>query len=676
MSATQEHRSVQLKTPFGKDVLLFSSMTASERVSQPFQLRVSALSENGTLDGKKILGQPVSIEVKLSGSGKVERVFHGIVSDFTQSSYGERHHEYELTVRPWFWFLSRTADCRIYQNLTVREIFESLVKECGATDFRFDIAGSYKKLLYCVQYRETMFNFLSRLLEQEGIYYYFEHSDSEHTMVLVDDTAKLSAVDGYAKVPYYPPTEKESLRERDHLTSWTCVATVQPGGYATGDFDFKAPKKNLFKTAKKPLPHATANGEIFDYPAEVPAMKDDGAEALESAAEVDRIAKMRLAELQAAHEIAHGHGNALGLAAGRVFTLEKFPRQDRNIKYAVIAADYTLTSESYESGSHQGAEFDISIEAIDARVAYRPPRVTPKPVVQGAQTAIVVGKSGEEIDTDKWGRVKVQFPWDRKGKNNETSSCRLRVASSWAGQQWGAIHIPRIGQEVVVSFLEGDPDRPLITGSVYNGQNMPPYTLPANATQSGIKSRSSKGGNDKNFNEIRFEDKKGSEEFCVHAEKDYKVDVENDATWRVGLDEDSPAKNKKGVAKLLVGKTLTVDVGDEITFVTGESKIVMKKNGDIAITCMNLSVKATQKIELKADSQVDINGQQQVNVKSLKIAAEGTTGVDVKGLKVAIQGNATVEIKGNAMAKVEAGGMLDLSASGIASLKGALTKIG
>jgi type VI secretion system secreted protein VgrG len=676
MSATQEHRSVQLTTPFGKDVLLFSSMTASERISQPFQFRVSALSENGTLDGDKILGQPVSIEVRSSASGKVERVFHGFVSDFTQASYGERHHEYELTMRPWFWLLSRTADCRIYQNLTVREIFESLAKEKGFSDFRFDLRLSYDKLLYCVQYRETAFNFLSRLLEQEGIYYYFEHSSSKHTMVLTDDTSSLRSVDGYSKVPYYPPTEAASRRERDHLTSWTCVATVQPGSYTTDDFDFKSPKKTMRKTASAPFEHANAKGVIFDYPAEVAAKKDDERDALESADHVEAIAGLRLGEFRAAHAVAHGHGDALGLTAGRVFTLYNFPREDRNIKYVIVAADYTLTSEGYESGGGQGAEFDISIEAIDARVDYVPPRVTPKPVVQGAQTAIVVGKSGAEIDTDRWGRVKVQFHWDHKGASDETSSCRLRVASTWAGQQWGAIQIPRIGQEVVVSFLEGDPDRPLITGSVYNGHNMPPYTLPDNATQSGIKSRSSAKGSSTNFNEIRFEDKKGSEELCVHAEKDYKVDVENDATWRVGLKEKSPAKSEKGLAKLLVGKKLEVDVGDEITFVTGESKIVMKKNGDIAITCKNLSVKATQKIELKADQEVDINGQQQVNVKSLKIAAEGTTGVEIKGLKVAIQGNATVEIKGNASTKVEGVAMLDLSASGIASLKGALTKIG
>jgi type VI secretion system secreted protein VgrG len=650
MPGTHDNRSVELTTPFGKDVLLFSQLSGSERLSQPFHLELSLLSEKGDLDANKILGQPVSVSFELAWGGQ-DRVFHGLVSDFTQLSYGERLHEYQATVRPWFWFLSRTADCRVFQDKTVKEIFETLAKELGFSDFRFDLKGTYKKLAYCVQYRETAFNFLSRLLEQEGIYYFFEHTSQKHTMVLVDDSGSHKAVGGYEKVPYYPPTKSHALRERDHLTSWTRVLSVQPGVYATTDFDFKKPSTSLLKSHSIRRSHASASFEIFDYPAELPAMKDDDASALDADV-AERIAKTRIEELQAGHAVAHGQGNAMGLAVGAQFKLEDYPRQDLNIKYLIVAANYTLASNAYESGASGDSGFQVTIEAIDAQTQYRPPRVTPKPVVQGAQTATVVGKSGEEIDTDKLGRVKVQFHWDRKGSKDDKSSCRVRVAQVWAGQKWGAIHIPRIGQEVIVSFLEGDPDRPIITGRVYNGTQEPPYTLPANATQSGIKSRSSKGGNDKNFNEIRFEDKKGSEELLIHAEKDFKVDVENDATWRVGLNEDNPAKSSKGKAKFEVGKTLHVDVGDEITFETGQSKIVMKKNGDITITCMNLTVNASQKVQM-----------------------EGKTEVGIKSLKVMVEGTAQVGIKSSAMTKVE-GAMLDLSAQGIATLKGALTKIG
>jgi len=650
MPGTHENRLVALTTPFGKDVLLFSQLSGSDRLSQPFHLELSLLSEKGDLDANKILGQPVSVSFEVASGGK-ERVFHGLVSDFTQLSYGERHHEYQATLRPWFWFLSRTADCRVFQDKTVREIFEALAKELGFSDFRFDLKGSYKKFAYCVQYRETAFNFLSRLLEQEGIYYFFEHASEKHTMVLVDDSGSHKAVSGYDSVPYYPPSTPNAFRTRDHLTSWTRVQSVLSGVYATTDFDFKTPSTSLLQSHSIKRSHANAGFEIFDYPAELPAKKDDDPTALD-AGESKRIAKTRMEELQAGHAVAHGQGDAMGLTVGAQFELTDYPRADLNIKYLIVAASYTLASNAYQAGASGDSDFHAAIEAIDARTQYRPPRVTPKPIVQGAQTATVVGKAGEEIDTDKLGRVKVQFHWDRKGKEDDKSSCRVRVAQVWAGKKWGAIHIPRIGQEVIVSFLEGDPDRPIITGRVYNGTQEPPYDLPKNATQSGIKTRSSKGGNDKNFNEIRFEDKAGSEELVIHAEKDFKIDVENDATWRVGLNEDSPAKSSKGKAEVLVGKTLHVDVGDEITLETGESKIVMKKNGDITITCMNLTVNAAQKVQM-----------------------EGKTEVGIKSLKVMVEGTAQVGIKSSAMTKVE-GTMLDLSASGIATLKGALTKIG
>lgn len=666
MPATDDNRLIKVTSPLGPNVLLFSQLTGSERLSQPFQFELSLRSDKGDLDADKVLGQPVAVSCALP-SGNGERYFHGLASDFTQLSYGERHHEYQVVLRPWFWFLTRTADCRVYQDMTVREIFEQLVKEKGFSDFRFDLKGSYKKLAYCVQYRETAFNFLSRLLEHEGIYYFFEHAAQKHTMVLVDDSAAHKAVGGYDSVPYYPPSKPAAMRERDHLTSWNYARSVQPGAYATTDFDFKRPSTSLLKSHSLQRAHARSDMEVFDYPAELPAMKDADGTAL-AAAESARIAKLRLEELQAGHMTAHGQGNALGLAAGAKFALADYPRSDLNIEYLIVATRYSLTADPHQTGESEETDFHVSVEAIDLKTQFRPPRVMPKPIVQGAQTATVVGKQGEEIDTDEFGRVKIQFHWDRKGKKDDASSCRVRVAQVWAGQEWGAIHIPRIGQEVIVSFLEGDPDRPIITGRVYNGEHKPPYKLPDKASQSGIKSRSTKEGDAKTFNEIRFEDKMGSEELVIHAEKDFKVDVENDATWRVGLDEDSPQKNKKGQAKMVIGKTLHVDVGDEITFVTGDSKIVMKKSGDIDVTCKTLTVKATSAINLKADKEVQINGQQEVGVKSLKVLVDGTTEVGIKSMKV--------EAKGSVSAKVEGSAMLDLSSSGIASLKGSLTKIG
>jgi type VI secretion system secreted protein VgrG len=658
MSATDANRPVRVTSPFGADVLLFARLTGTDRLSQPFEYEVSVLSEAGELDALKILGKPVIVTC-YGDDGTPLRAFHGLASDFTQLSYGERFHEYRITLRPWFWFLTRTADCRVFQDMTVPEIFEQVVKELGFFDFQLSLNKSYKKHAYCVQYRETTFNFLSRLLEQEGIYYCLVHAPDRHKMVLLDDVASHPTIKGYEEVPYFPPGHNVDRRGRDHLTSWNRSRSVQPGKYVTTDFDFKTPAGDLRETLASPKQHTLGGLEIFDYPAVLPAKPDADSSALDRA-DAARIAGVRLDELQAGHSVSRGEGNAIGLLTGTVFSLTHHPRGDYNVEYQIVGTSCSIASNAHETGNASDADFHVSVEAIDTQTQFRPPRVTPKPVIQGAQTAIVVGKAGEEIDTDEYGRIKVQFHWDRCGKRDDKTSCRLRVAQAWAGQQWGAIHIPRIGQEVIVSFLEGDPDRPIVTGSVYNGANKPPYTLPANATQSGLKSRSSKQGDAKNFNEIRFEDKKGGEELLIHAEKDFKLDVENDATWRVGLNEASPAKSSKGVARYEIGKTLTIDVGDEITLVTGQSKIVMKKDGSIAITCIKLEVKAQQLIDLNSKQKMQLEGLQQFAAKSLQVSVEGTT---------------KVEVKSSVSTKVE-GTLLDLSANGIATLKGALTKIG
>ena len=655
-TATQANRGARITSPFGEDVLLFRQMVDVSRLGQPFRVDLELLSEKGDLEADQILGEPVVIELDLP-DGSAKRHFHGLVTEFAWTGYEERFHEYQATVRPWFWFLTRTADCRIFQKKSVPDIFEEVVKECGFSDFELKLNGSHEQLEFCVQYRETAFNFLSRLLEQEGIYYYFEHTEQKHTMVLVDDPSAHATKPGYATVPYLPPTTQPVIRERDHLSAWSVRRSVQTGAYATTDFDFEKPTLALAATEVIAGQHSQGDLEMFDYPAELAAY---------SVTASKRVAKLRIEELRAAAMLAQGRGDAAGLTTGARFTLDGHPRPDLNKEYVIVASTCTVSSDAYRTGEAAAApDLEVSIQAIDATLPYRPPRVTAKPVIQGAQTAIVVGKKGEEIDTDKYGRVKVQFHWDRLGEKDENSSCYVRVAQSWAGAKWGGIHIPRIGQEVIVHFLEGDPDRPIIIGRVYNGESMPPYALPANATQSGIKSRSSKGGGESNCNEIRFEDKKGSEELFIQAEKDLKVNVKNDETWDIGRhrtttikenDTLEVGKDRKDTIKendtLDVGKKLLIKAGDEITLETGQSKIVMKKDGSITITCMKLKIDATQ--SLKASS--------------LDVKVDGQT-------KVAIASGVQLELKGT-MSKVQGSAMLDLSASGMAKLKGSVTMIG
>ena len=524
MTTLQSERAIEIITPLGDDVLLFHHMTATESLGRLFQFDLDLLSSDPNINFDKLLGQNVTVRLELPDDQI--RYFNGFVSRFSQEGSFDDFNAYSMTLHPWLWFLTRTADCRIFQAMTVPDIIKQVFRDHGFTDFEEALGGEYRNWTYCVQYRETDFNFVSRLMEQEGIYYYFKHEANRHMLVLSDSVSSHDPFPGYEKVPYFPP-DQHLIREKHHIHEWTISREVQPGVYALTEYDFENPKANLMVKSAISRNHAQSSLEIFDYPGEYV-----------TAGEGDTYVNARIQEMQAEYEQAQGQANARGLAVGSLFQLTDYPREDQNQEYLVVSATYELESDAYSSGSSSGSEgvYTCSFTALSSKQQFRAERTTPKPLVQGPQTAVVVGPSGEEIHTDKFGRVKVQFHWDRYGKKDQNSSCWVRVAQLWAGTQWGGIHIPRMGQEVIVEFLEGDPDRPIITGRVYNNDNMPPYELPANATQSGIKSHSSKGGSADNFNELRFEDKKGEELVYIHAEKDQARVVENDEAIQVGND--------------------------------------------------------------------------------------------------------------------------------------------
>jgi type VI secretion system secreted protein VgrG len=700
MATTQANRTVQLKTPLPADTLLITQLSAREQVSRLFEYDLQLISDAGNVNADKLLGLPVTVTFELPDDAG-NRYFNGIVTEFSQVGYEERHHRYHATVRPWFWFLTRTSDCRIFQGKTVPDIYQAVVKHYGFSDFKLKLSGTYTPRNYCVQYRETDFNFLSRLLEQEGIHYFFEHEDGKHIMVLADDANAHTKSKGYETVPYFPPTAPDTQRSRDHLASWSVTKSVRSGSYATTDFDFTAPKKSLLQTSSISKSHARAVFEVYDYPAEL-GKYDSG--------ESTRIAKLRIQELQSTQALAHGEGNASGLAPGYNFSLSEYPLSDWNMEYFIIASSLTLTSDAHTSGgADPGVEFAVSIDAIDAKTPYRPERVTPKPIVQGAQTAMVVGKSGEEIYTDEYGRVKVQFPWDRQGTNDENSGCWIRVSQAWAGKQWGAMHIPRIGQEVIVSFLEGDPDQPIITGRVYNGISMPPYDLPANKTQSGLKSRSSKDGTSDNFNEIRMEDKKGEELFTIHAEKDHEVSVEHDENHTVGHDESHSVghdRTKKvthdenvtvgnnrtenvGVNESItigsnrtesVGENESVNVGanqtlavgkDQSIGVTGNRSLSVEKNETISITGKREEeVGKSEDVTIGKDRNVSIAENDALKVgKKLIIDAADEIVLKSGDASVTLQKDGTITIKGKDIT-LNGSGDINLKASGNVVIKG------
>ena len=512
--ATQTHRFIAVGTPLGEDVLLLRSFTFTEKLGRPFMMFLDMISDTSDINFDDIVGQNVTVRLQ-KPSDEEPRYFNGFVSRFTQTRLSGRTTQYQAEVVPWLWFLTRTSDCRIFQEMTVPDIIKQVFRDHGFTDFEDRLSGTHPEWEYCVQYRETDFNFVSRLMEQEGIYYYFEHENGKHTMILADSKGAHEPFPGYEEIAFRPP--ETEFREREYIHEMTVSQEVQPGMYAHTDFDFKNPKKDLQTKSQIIRNHAVPNFEIFDYPGEY---VEHG--------EGETYSRARIEELQTPFEQIAGSGDARGIAAGCKFTLLDHPRDSFNKDYLVIAVSVQGSTDEYDSAPSPtgGQTFQCDFTAIDFNAQFRTARTTPKPLIRGMQTAIVCGPSGEEIYTDQYGRVKVQFHWDRYSAADENSSRWIRVSQPWAGKRWGGIFVPRIGHEVIVEFEEGDPDRPFITGRTYNGTCMPPYDLPTNATMSAFKSNSSKGGG--GFNEIRFEDKKGEEQIFIHAEKNEDIRVKND----------------------------------------------------------------------------------------------------------------------------------------------------
>lgn len=636
--SSQDNRFAQVTTPLGKDILLFSRMSGNEEMSRLFEYEVDLLVDNKNramvtsgFPTNKVLGQAMSIALELPTGGT--RYFHGLVTQFRHHGAADDYFLFRAVLRPWLWFLTRTSNCRIFQDLSVPDIIKKIFTDNGFSDFKLELTGSYKPRNYCVQYRETDFNFISRLMEYEGIFYFFEHEKAKHTLVIADSVNAHQTIANYATIPYFPP-ENVDRRKQDHIFEWHTAHQVQSGTYVLNDYDFEKPKSNLVTKFTEKKPHSHAEGEQYDYPGNYfePPIGET-------------YSNIRLDELQTDYEVMQGRGNALGLTTGMLFTLKDHYIAPENTKHILISANFLIVSNQYRSTSGEENRYECSFKTIRSTQQFRPQRLTPVPFVQGPQTATVVGKDGEEIWTDKYGRIKVQFHWERNGKKNETSSCWIRVATPIAGKQWGWVSLPRIGQEVVVSFLEGNPDRPLITGSVYNANQMPPYTLPANQTQSGLKTRSSKEGVADNFNELRFEDKKGSEEVYFHAEKDFNCVIENNETRKIGLDkkdkgnQTTDIQNDRTTTLKMGNDALTVEKGNSSTKVSlGDYKLDVDA-GKATITAMT-------SIELKVGSNTIKIDQTGITIKGLMVKVEATTTLNAKGLMTSVNGDAMLTLKG------------------------------
>lgn len=523
--------------------LRVAAFRGEETMSQLFKFELDLVSDDPEIDFAGVVNQPAVITIE----GQDEtRYIHGVVHRFEQGEQGHRFTHYHAWLVPKLWWLDNRRDCRIFQDKNVQDIIDEVLKGAGLTqeDFRFSLDESYPSREYCVQYRETDLAFIERLMEEEGIFYYFEHDDQKHTLVMGDSSSAYGVIPGNDTVPFIPATG--AVSDEEHITKFRYAEGVSPGEVVLRDFNFKKPGTNLEVTEDA---DQYSELSVYDYPGEYE--------------EPDRgktVKQIRMEELVAQRKRASGTTGCPRLIPGHKFTLDKHARSSFNQGYLIV----TLVHEGKEpqaleeEGGNAGASYSNNFNCIPIDVVYRPGRKALKPLMEGPQTAIVVGPNGEEIYTDEFGRIKVKFHWDRLGKGDENSSCWIRVSQAWAGAGWGTLLIPRIGHEVIVDFLEGDPDRPIITGRVYHGTNRPPYKLPDEKTKSTLKSNSSKGGG--GFNEIRLEDKKDSEEIYIHAQKDMTEEIGNDHSCSVGNDHACDVGNDRSVT---VGSNDSLSVGGD-----------------------------------------------------------------------------------------------------------------
>ena len=646
MPSTQAGQFISVTTPLGDDVLLLQKFAGQEGISQLFNFQLDLASQKPPIKLESIIGQNVTVNMALSDVST--RHFNGFVSQFAQAGQDSQFTYYQAEIVPWLWFLSQTSDCRIFQNKTVPEIVMQIFQEFGFQDFRAALQGTYERLDVAMQYRETEFNFISRLMEQAGIFYFFEHERGKHILVLADHPAAHPVLPVTPVVSYQPGNS--SGPGVDVVTRFTLRQDWRSGKYAMNDYNFEVPSIDLEVAAASRLEvGGNRRYELYEHPGDY-----------RQKAQGESLARIRLQEIESTSQTVSGTSTCRTMAAGYRFTLMGHNRQELNQAYVITRvhheAKVSAAKESYTN------EFG----AIPHSVPFRPLRLTPQPVVRGPETGVVVGPKGEEIFVDEYGRVKVQFHWDRQGKSDENSSGWIRVAQPWAGKQWGTLFIPRAGDEVVIEFLHGDLRRPIVVGSLYNGEDRPPVSLPAGQTITTIKSNTTKGGG--GSNEIRFEDKKGSEEIFFHGQKDWRTVVEHDQNESIGNNKtvevggnrtetvgkaqsvaigagyqltvgasmnESVGSDKQvnvgGTLSEAVGKELrlstgvdgrltigrnfslaagngitveaqkavTISAADELTLKCGQATIVLKKNGDISINGKEISIKGSGDIILK-----------------------------------------------------------------------------
>ena len=644
MPTTQEGRLLSLTTPLPYDHLLIKRIRAFEGLSQLFRFELEMLhddreepgDEPTLIDPKKLLGQKMTVAVQQADGA--ERFFNGICVQFTQGNRNESFSKYRAELVPQLWLLTQNSQSRIFQHVSVPEILKKVLEGLEVT---YEIQGNFEPRNYCVQYRESDFNFASRLMEEEGIYYYFEHTAETHKMIVANTPGSHRECPTKSQIPFRADISVDQEEWSGSIRSWQVANNLRAGKFTLRDHTFELPDKNL---EKEKLSCFNIGGnqqlEIYDYPGGY-AKRFDGINAgggerpgdlQKVSQDGERTVGIRQQEIDVAYVGSPGTSDCCAITAGYRFQLTNHPNPEDNRNHVLVSVrSEAVQSPGYISDDINSNPYMVSFSSIpqgEGQAPFRPLRRATKAVVQGSQTATVVGPAGEEIFTDKYGRVKVQFRWDREGKLNESASCWIRVVQTWAGKKWGTMFIPRIGMEVVVDFLEGDPDQPIITGCVYNADAMPPYTLPDEKTKSTMKTNSSKGGG--GFNELRFEDKKGSEQIFIHAEKNQDIRVKNDCMELIQhdrhliVDNDQFEKVKKdkhlqvtGDHNEKIGGSMSIKIGSDLQEKVGSNYAVDAGSG--------VHIKGGNTVVVEAGTSLTLKvGGNFININSGGIFIKGT----------------------------------------------------
>jgi len=624
--ATQKNRLAEITTPLGADRLLLTSFTAHEHLGRPFEIRVEAVSADADVDFNPAIGRTCCVRLRTEADKK--RYFNGVLVEAAWVGTHLARQEYELTLRPWFWLLTQASDNRIFQKMSVVDIIQKVFVDSGFTDFENELKNSYPKLEYCVQYRESHFNFVSRLMERFGIYYYFKHTEQKHVLVLADGKGSHKLVPELPKCRFLPTGDYLNEHE-ETISSWRSGRAFRTGKVTVNAFDFDKPNANLLHDQTQKGGYQHDGLEHYDF-----------VEKYKQGEEADlgqTLARAMLHSRQSEDRRRTAEGDAASIFPGGLTSLFNHSISAENREYLIVAASHAFVGEGFASGHGEGSENSYHGQYVlqPSDRTFKAPLTAQRPTMSGPQTATVVGPKGEEIHTDKHGRIKVQFHWDRQGKRDDNSSRWVRVAQIHAGKGWGGLVLPRIGMEVVVDFIEGDPDRPLVVGTVYNGQNPAPYALPSNKTQSGWKTRSSKGGGDSDYNELLFEDKKGAEFVRIHAEKDFETTVEDKETRTV------KGKNKKNVGETT--RQTTIEKGDDVADVkTGDQKIHVGNDYALKVD-HNVLIKAEDSITLQCGQSTIVMKPGTITIKtpSLKVDTQMTK---IKGSSTIVQESAMIKL--------------------------------